>query len=130
MERLQNANSALRLGIALILVVATTAAQTPPLVIAKQGYFFVGGKYFEAQDGRFMSGQMYVEFQIPRKVTHRYPIVMFSGGGRSGLRLCRNSRWTRRVDAVLSTPRVRGLCPRPALSRSIGLSAGSRSAIT
>jgi pimeloyl-ACP methyl ester carboxylesterase len=69
----------------LILLAATAAAQAPPLVIARQGYFFVGGKYFDASDGRFMSGQMYVEFQIPGKVTHRYPIVMFSGGGQSGL---------------------------------------------
>ena len=79
------AYSIVRLGVALLLLAATTAAQSPPLVIAKQGYFFVGGKYFDAQDGRFMSGQMYVEFQIPQKVTHRYPIVMFSGGGQSGL---------------------------------------------
>lgn len=68
-----------------MLLAATAAAQAPPLVIARQGYFFVGGKYFDASDGRFMSGQMYVEFQIPSQVTHRYPIVMFSGGGQSGL---------------------------------------------
>ena len=84
MERLPTVNTILRLGVALILLVTTAAAQAPPLVIAKQGYFFVGGKYFEAQDGRFMSGQMYVEFQVPAKVTHRYPIVMFSGEGRAG----------------------------------------------
>jgi pimeloyl-ACP methyl ester carboxylesterase len=60
-------------------------AQTPPLVIARQGYFFVGGTYFDAPDGRSMSGQMYVEFQIPAAQTHPYPIVMFSGGGQSGL---------------------------------------------
>ncbi len=78
-------NSVLRLGLALILLVTTAAAQAPPLAIAKQGYFFVGGQYFDAQDGRFMSGQMYVEFQIPRARTHPYPIVMFSGGGQSGL---------------------------------------------
>lgn len=85
MERLPTVNRILRPGVALILLVTTAAAQAPPLVIAKQGYFFVGGTYFEAQDGRFMSGQMYVEFQVPAKVTHRYPIVMFSGGGQSGL---------------------------------------------
>ena len=70
------AHSTARLGVALILLAATAAAQAPPLVIARQGYFFVGGKYFDASDGRFMSGQMYVEFQIPGKVTHRYPLVM------------------------------------------------------
>ena len=85
MATLPMANSILRLGAGLILLASSAAAQAPPLMIAKQGYFFVGGKYFEAQDGRFMSGQMYVEFEIPAKVTHRYPIVMFSGGGQSGL---------------------------------------------
>jgi len=70
----------------LVLLAGTVAAQAPPpLSIARQGYFFVAGKYFEAADGRTMSGQMYVEFQIPATVTHPYPIVMFSGGGQSGL---------------------------------------------
>jgi pimeloyl-ACP methyl ester carboxylesterase len=86
MERLPIANRVFRVGAFLVLLVATATAQTPqPLVIAKQGYFFVGGKYFDAQDGQSMSGQMYVEFQIPAKVAHRYPVVMFSGGGQSGL---------------------------------------------
>jgi pimeloyl-ACP methyl ester carboxylesterase len=57
----------------------------PPLEIAQQGYFFVGGRYFDAPDGRFMAGQMYVEFQIPHRRTQPWPIVMFSGGGQSGL---------------------------------------------
>ena len=56
-----------------------------PLVIAEQGYFFVGGQYFDAPDGRFMAGQMYVEFQIPAERTQPWPIVFFSGGGQSGL---------------------------------------------
>jgi pimeloyl-ACP methyl ester carboxylesterase len=85
MERLPSPNRVLPIGLAVILLVGAAAAQGPPLVIAKQGYFFVGGKYFDAQDGRFMSGQMYVEFQIPGTLTHPYPIVMFSGGGQSGL---------------------------------------------
>mgnify|MGYP003343999734 CR=1 FL=1 len=61
------------------------AAEPPPLVIAKQGYFFVGGKYFDAQDGKFMSGHMYVEFQIPKRLTQPYPLVMFAGGSQTGL---------------------------------------------
>ena len=56
-----------------------------PLVIAKQGYFFVGGQYFEGPDGRYMGGQMYVEYQIPHHQTKPWPIVFFSGGGQSGL---------------------------------------------
>jgi hypothetical protein len=62
------------------MLAATVTAQDPQaLLIARQGYFFVGGKYFDATDGRLMSGQMYVEFQIPAKVTRPYPLVMFSG---------------------------------------------------
>lgn len=45
------AYSIVRLGVALILLAATAAAQAPPLVIARQGYFFVGGKYCDASDG-------------------------------------------------------------------------------
>ena len=85
MESLPSVHRSLAIGLAVVLLVGAAAAQTPPLVIAKQGYFFVGGKYYDAQNGRLMSGQMYVEFQIPAQLTHPYPIVMFSGGGQSGL---------------------------------------------
>ena len=61
------------------------AALGQPLSIAKQGYFFVGGAYHDASDGTYMSGQMYVEYEIPQNRTHPYPLVMFSGGGQSGL---------------------------------------------
>ncbi|MFC6522866.1 alpha/beta hydrolase [Undibacterium arcticum] len=57
----------------------------PAIALAKQGYFFVGGHYFETKDGRFMSDQMYVKYQIPLHHTHSYPLVLFSGGGQSGL---------------------------------------------
>jgi hypothetical protein len=41
------------------------------LHIAKQGMFFVGGQYYTSSiDGlKYMSGQMYVEYQIPEVVT-------------------------------------------------------------
>ena len=61
------------------------SADDGPLVISKQGYFFVGGQYFEGPDGRYMGGQMYVEYQIPHERTQPYPIVFFSGGGQTGL---------------------------------------------
>ena len=76
-----------------ISVDAQQPAVAPPLrqlvesrqiTTAKQGYFFVGGRYLDADDGRLMSGQMYVEFYTPAKVTRPYPLVMFSGGGRAG----------------------------------------------
>jgi len=62
----------------------TSDSPSNPLVIANQGYFFAGGSYYNAADGQFMSGQMYVEFQIPHNVRHAYPIVMIHGGGLTG----------------------------------------------
>jgi pimeloyl-ACP methyl ester carboxylesterase len=56
-----------------------------PLAIAKQGYWFAGGRYFQADDGAFMSGQMYVEYQIPQARAHERPIVMMAGGSQSGV---------------------------------------------
>jgi hypothetical protein len=50
-------------------------AQGGPLVIAKQGYFFAGGTIDQSRKGTPTVGHMYVEFQIPQKLTHRYPLV-------------------------------------------------------
>src|SRR5439155_16626704 len=51
-----------------------------PLSLARQGYLFTGGKYSNDNNPRAMSGQLYVEFQIPSRQTHRWPIVMIHGG--------------------------------------------------
>src|SRR5215472_4122874 len=63
---------------------AARAASDAPLSIAKQGYFFVGGKIDTTVDGSPMVGQMYVEYQIPAKVEHPYPVVMIHGGSQTG----------------------------------------------
>jgi pimeloyl-ACP methyl ester carboxylesterase len=55
-----------------------------PLVIAKQGSFYVGGRYVTGQDGQIMTGQMYVRYQIPQNLKHEYPIVFIHGGGTAG----------------------------------------------
>jgi pimeloyl-ACP methyl ester carboxylesterase len=60
------------------------AAQGPTLEIASQGYIFAGGTYVDGADGKYMSGQAYVEYQIPKNRTHPFPIVMIEGGGQSG----------------------------------------------
>src|SRR5688572_14081428 len=52
-----------------------------PLIIKKQGNFFVGGQYNEEDE---VVGQMYVEYQIPKHRTHRYPLVFIHGGGQIG----------------------------------------------
>ncbi|MFN0168506.1 MAG: alpha/beta hydrolase [Bryobacteraceae bacterium] len=53
----------------------------PPLSIAEQGNFFVGGTY--NTDGQ-ITGQMFVEFQIPRSRKHKYPLVFVHGGAQMG----------------------------------------------
>ncbi len=53
------------------------------LAIAKQGYFFVGGKYSAVGDKQAMSGQSYVEFQIPKKRTQPYPLVIVPGAAQT-----------------------------------------------
>ena len=60
------------------------AAAEPPLVIAKSGYLFAGGKIDTSLPGSPMVGQLYAEFQIPQKLLHPYPIVMIHGGSQTG----------------------------------------------
>jgi pimeloyl-ACP methyl ester carboxylesterase len=60
------------------------AVEVGTLEIAKQGYLFAGGKYVDGAGGKVMAGQAYVEYQIPAKRTHPYPVVMIHGGGQNG----------------------------------------------
>jgi pimeloyl-ACP methyl ester carboxylesterase len=55
-----------------------------PLVIAKQGYLYVGGRYHTFEGAQYVSGQAYVEYQIPQNLKHPYPIVMIEGFGLTG----------------------------------------------
>jgi pimeloyl-ACP methyl ester carboxylesterase len=74
-------------GIAFLIACAAMSAQTgkpEPLSIARQGYLFAGGKYSTIGGRQVMSGQLYAEFQIPSRQTHRWPIVMIHGGAQSG----------------------------------------------
>ena len=59
--------------------------QQQPLALADQGCFFVGGTYVETPQGRISGGQMYVQYQIPARQTHPYPVVMIHGGGQTGV---------------------------------------------
>jgi pimeloyl-ACP methyl ester carboxylesterase len=60
------------------------AADLPPLVIAREGYLYAGGHVNTEQSGQPMTGQLYAEYQIPAKLTHKYPVVMIEGGGQTG----------------------------------------------
>lgn len=60
------------------------ASNREPLVIARQGWFYVGGEYDEAAPGHPMHSHMYVQYQIPQERTSPYPVIMVHGGGQSG----------------------------------------------
>jgi pimeloyl-ACP methyl ester carboxylesterase len=60
------------------------AQERGPLVLAKSSYFFVGGKIDPSVEGSPMVGQMYVEFMIPQRLLHPYPVVMVHGGNQTG----------------------------------------------
>ena len=62
---------------------AQTADQ-PPMVIAQQGNFFVGGGYDNSHPDIPWVGQMYVQYQIPAEVTQPYPVVLVHGGSQTG----------------------------------------------
>jgi pimeloyl-ACP methyl ester carboxylesterase len=65
-------------------VVTAVAKDLPTLSIERQGYLFAGAKYSTVNDQQVMSGQIYAEYQIPAKQTHRWPILMIHGLGQSG----------------------------------------------
>jgi pimeloyl-ACP methyl ester carboxylesterase len=67
----------------LALVLAAPALAQEPLAIAKQGYFFVGGKYATVGDKQVLSGPAYVEYQIPRRHTQPYPLVIVPGAAQT-----------------------------------------------
>jgi pimeloyl-ACP methyl ester carboxylesterase len=54
-----------------------------PIGIAKQGYFFVGGKYSKVGEKQVMNGQIYVEYQIPSRRTQPYPLVIVPGAAQT-----------------------------------------------
>ena len=73
---------------ATFIFIATTfcaqAAESPPMSLARDGFFYVGGRLTAVNNLQYMTGQMYVEFRIPAKKTHPYPIIMVHGGTMSG----------------------------------------------
>ena len=63
---------------------ARAAEDEPPLALARDGFFYVGGRNTTVNGHTYVVGQMYVEMRIPAKQTHPYPIVMVHGGTRTG----------------------------------------------
>jgi pimeloyl-ACP methyl ester carboxylesterase len=60
-----------------------------PVTLKRQGYFYVNGRYFTDQGdpntvgGVRMTGQMYVEVQVPKHVEHKYPVILIHGGSQT-----------------------------------------------
>jgi len=58
-------------------------AADEPLMLARDGFFYVGGKQTIINDKTYVVGQMYVEERVPANKRHPYPIIMVHGGSRS-----------------------------------------------
>jgi pimeloyl-ACP methyl ester carboxylesterase len=56
-----------------------------PLVVADQGFFWIGINRKTIDGSSIACGQMYVQYQIPDRLVQPYPIVMVHGGGGQGL---------------------------------------------
>jgi pimeloyl-ACP methyl ester carboxylesterase len=67
-----------------VFVVTASAKDLPPISLAREGYLFAGAKYATVNGQRIMTGQIYAEYQIPSRQTHRWPILMIHGFGQSG----------------------------------------------
>jgi pimeloyl-ACP methyl ester carboxylesterase len=61
-----------------------THAADDALAIARQGNFYIGGKYVESNGDMPMVGQAFVEYLVPQRQTHALPIVMIHGGSQTG----------------------------------------------
>jgi pimeloyl-ACP methyl ester carboxylesterase len=56
--------------------------------IARQGHFYVGGKWVGEPGHEVMRGAMYVETWVPKKIRYKYPILFIqSGGGETNVAL-------------------------------------------
>jgi pimeloyl-ACP methyl ester carboxylesterase len=63
---------------------ASAAEDDPPLALARDGFFYVGGHNTTVNGHTYVVGQMYVEMRIPAQQTHPFPIIMVHGGTRTG----------------------------------------------
>src|SRR5579871_2656896 len=57
-----------------------TRAGEPPLALAREGYFYVGGHQIALNEGKVIADAMFVQYQIPERSLHRYPIIFVHGG--------------------------------------------------
>jgi pimeloyl-ACP methyl ester carboxylesterase len=60
---------------------ALAAGEAGPIALRDQGFFYVGVRPTEVEDGMAPSGQMYVGFQLVADAKRPYPLVLVHGGG-------------------------------------------------
>ena len=73
-----------RAAAAVIAFFSAQAASADPLVLSSNGSFYVGGKMTEIDGRAVMTGHMYVEYMIPARKAHPFPIIFVHGGLRTG----------------------------------------------
>ncbi len=61
------------------------AGSVGALTLAAQGFFWVGGEYCDTAAGPALRAPMYVEYWIPQRLEHPFPLVLVHGGGGQGL---------------------------------------------
>jgi pimeloyl-ACP methyl ester carboxylesterase len=76
--------SALLVSALMSACVDSAQAQDEPLMLARDGHFYVGGKPVAVNGREYMAHQMYVEVRVPAKQTRPWPVVMVHGGTMSG----------------------------------------------
>jgi pimeloyl-ACP methyl ester carboxylesterase len=89
MTRIGSKSAALLAAASTFMLIAASAPQTAdddaPLVLARDGYFYVNAKTTNAAGKTYVTDQMYVEERVPARRTHATPIVMVHGGTMSGV---------------------------------------------
>jgi pimeloyl-ACP methyl ester carboxylesterase len=71
-------------AVAAFMLASATAVAAEDLMLARDGFFYVGGKPTMVDGREYINGQMYVEVRIPARKTKPYPIIMVHGGTMSG----------------------------------------------
>ena len=85
MKRSVILGSVAALAIVCAVAFGRAAEDASPLVLARDGYFYVNAKTLSLGGKPYVADQMYVEERIPARRTHAWPIVMVHGGTMSGV---------------------------------------------
>lgn len=56
---------------------------TDQSALGRRGFFYVGGDYVGQPGKTLMHGAMYVEVLVPKRIQHRWPLVLFHGAGQN-----------------------------------------------